>query len=271
MPTTDAYDVLAEGLFTPIQLKLHITGQRRSYPAALNQVLEDRWTRAVGEAEGEGRILFNGKLFRLLRYEVRPSMFNLLLGETDYRELIGTAHAFGKGLCRAEETSQGMALSTTLLTKDGFLLLGRRSGKVWAGRGCLHVCAGHPEPERQLSVEAILSGENPFYRAMEREITEETGVTPARIGSMVCRGLIRSRADCKPELIFETSLKLSRAELLRQVGKAGDREEHDEFFTIPSDGSSLSDFLQQRHEEFTAPGLAALVFFGHRRGYWEGV
>jgi len=266
--TTDAYEVLAEGLFSPLQLKLHLLGKRRTYPDALERVIEEEWTRATGEAEKTGRLLFNGKLFRLLRHEVRPPMFNLLMGETDYRELIGTSHAFGEGLCRAEETSQGVALSSTLLTEDGFLLLGRRSNKVWAGRGRLHVCAGHPDPERQLSVEAILSGENPFFRAMECEIAEETGVMPDQIETMMCRGLVRSCVDGKPELIFETSLKLSRTQLLRHVNKAQDRSEHEEFLTVPSDGPSLSDFLLQRHDDFTAPGLAAIVFFGLHHGYW---
>jgi len=265
---TDVYEVLAEGLFSPLQLKLHILGERCTYSEALEQTIEGEWTRAVGEAEKTGRLLFNGKLFRLLRYEVRSPMLNLLLGETDYRELIGTSRALCAGLCTEEKLAKGLALSSTILTKDGFLLLGRRSRKVWAGRGRLHVCAGHPDPERQLSVDAILSGKNPFFGAMECEIAEETGVTPDRIEAMVCRGLVQSRGDGKAELIFETSLKLSRAQLLRHVQKARDRSEHAEFFTVPADGPSLSKFLLKHHEDFTAPGLAAVVFFGLRRGYW---
>jgi hypothetical protein len=268
---TDAYSILTEGFFPPHRLKLHVQGGRRTYPSGLATRIQERWEQALQEAERSGCLLFNGKLFSLLQYAVRGRSLNLLLGETDYREVLGT-HSGRPGKEEGpapESLADGIALSSSLLTKDGFLIVGRRSARVYAGREKLHVCAGHPDPDRQLSVEEILSGENLFYRAMQNEIEEEIHVPPDRIEAMICRGLIRSRDNLKPELIFETALKRSKEQVLRDADKAKERMEHDELLFVPSEEKELREFFVSRQREFTAPGLAAMAFFGAARKYWR--
>lgn len=266
---TDAYDVLEEGRFSPRCLRLHIQGRRKSYTPAEQDAIERTWDLAVQEAEEGGQDLFNGGLFSYLEHHVRKGTLNLLLGETDYKELVGTNLSFSylpEGH-DVPDLSDGIAVSTTLITRDGQLVLGRRSRKVHRGKGKLHVCAGHPDPERLLTVEEILSGENLFFAAMKQEIMEEFHISARDISQMTCLGLVRSRETRKPELIFATSLKIPARKIAELHASARDREEHDEVLFVPCQGPELMQFLKEHHQDLTVPGLAALVFCGVERGF----
>ncbi|MDX1764455.1 MAG: hypothetical protein R3231_09055, partial [bacterium] len=185
---TDAYRTLARGAFVSNTLKLHIQGTRKSYASEVKRCIEARWRQASQDAEADGRQLFNGKLFSLLGHQHRNGALNLLLGETDYKELVGTNLSLSEeaGRDAGADYSDGLAVSSTLFTQDGFLLMGRRSNTVYEGRGKLHVCGGHPDPDHALSAEEILTNENPLFRAMEKEMAEEFHITAGQILSMRC-------------------------------------------------------------------------------------
>ncbi len=268
---TDAFDQLEEGRFLPKRLRLHIQGERKSYTPELKDVIEKTWSLATEEAEERGQELFNGKLFSLLQHQVRQGSLNLMLGETDYKELVGTHLSCPDGKASLEKThlSNGIAVSSTLLSEDNFLILGRRSQHVHTGCGLLHVCAGHPDPDRLLSVEKILAGENLFFSAMKREILEEFHITEDEISTMVCLGLIRSGDHLKPEVIFQTSLKIPGKEIVKRFDSASHRDEHQEILMVPSAQRELLAYLEEHYEDFTAPGLAAVIFHGKEQGFWS--
>lgn len=268
---TDAYRTLVRGEFAPNTLKLHIQGTRKTYSPDTMTAIEASWQKACQVAKAEGRRLFNGKLFSLLGDQMGHGALNLLLGETDYKELVGTNLSLGRGGEGAAGSHQadGLAVSSALLTSDGFLLIGRRSTKVYDGPGKLHVCGGHPDPEHALSAEEIVTSENPLFRAMEKEIGEEFHVTAGQISAIRCLGLIRSAVSGKPEVIFETVLKLTSAEALALQTAAKDKAEHREIHPIPAEQGVLLDYLEKHHGELTVPALAALIFFGARRDFWR--
>ncbi len=270
---TDAYRTLARGEFVSNTLKLHIQGTRKSYASGVKKSIEAVWNQACQQAEADGRQLYNGKLFSLLGHQMGHGALNLLLGETDYKELVGTNLSLGeagKGAA-AVDHADGLAVSSTLLTSDGFLLIGRRSAKVYDGRGKLHVCGGHPDPEHALSAEEIVTNENPLFRAMEKEIREEFHITAGQISHIRGLGLIRSSGSGKPEMIFTTALKITSAKALALQASAKDKEEHQEIYRIPAKQGALLDYLENHHGELTVPALGALIFFGESRGFWREV
>jgi hypothetical protein len=267
---TDAFQTLARGRFSETALKLHIQGGRKSYSPDVLASVEETWRLALEEAAVGERCLYNGKLFSLLQYQVRSGALNLLLGETDYKELLGTNLSLTQGADRIGGTvlSDGVAVCSILLTRDGFLVFGRRSRKVQNDRGRLHVCAGHPDPEKLLSIEEILQNQNPFFRAMKKEIMEEFHITEGKISQMTCLGLVRNRENKKPEVIFRTALKVTASQVQRLHASAKDSYEHDEIVTIPSEPAPLIDMLRNRGGEFTIPALAALTLYGVAEGFW---
>ena len=158
---TDLYETLIRGNFSPSQLRLHVKGGRKSYPAEVQESIEGVRASAVAHAEKTGQLLFNGKLFSLLEYGISEGALNLLLGETDYKELIGTNSALSdtkSPLDAGKDLSNGMAVCTTIVTDDEQLILGRRSQKVHGGSGKLHVCAGHPRSRRGSEHGIVIDG-----------------------------------------------------------------------------------------------------------------
>ena len=252
----EPFTVLHRGRFGPAQLRLHVVGGRVPRTGPQEEVLREVWDRACAEARRQGRRLFNAPLFRLVDHAERKGCLHLLLGETDYREITASRLApSGAGLGEAD----GLAVCTALVTADDLLVLGRRGRAVDRGAGRLHVCAGHPDPSRLLVPEVLGAGRNPLFEAVRRELSEEFGVMRAEIAAMECRGLIRSRPDGKPELVFETRVDLAWPEIRERHGRAPDRYEHRELLAVPADTASLQAFVEAHRPEFTPPGLAALV------------
>jgi len=267
---TDAYRLLVRGKFAPDGLRLHVQGKRKSYPPELREFIEQTWREVQDDAEKNGRKIYNERLFSLLMYQVRHGVLNLLLGETDYKELTGTNFSIQEWTGSRDEKllSDGVAICSTIITEDGFLILGRRSREVHRGRGKLHVCAGHPVPDHVLTPERMLAGENLLFAEMKREIMEEFHIPADHVAGMVCLGLIRSRLSRKPEVLFQTFVKVPRKKVLVLYDAAEDKGEHQDIFFVPSEQAPLIDFLKTYYREFTSPGLAAVVFHGTEQGFW---
>jgi hypothetical protein len=267
---TDAYSVLEHGRFLPGNLRLHVQGGRKSYSPEIRSTIEQSWKDAEQDSKEHGRSLFNRKLFSLKQYQVRQGTLNLLLGETDYQELLGTNFLLpGEKKMEEKDLSDGIAVCTTIITKDRLLALGKRGHKVQKGRGMLHVCAGHPDPDRLLTPERMLTGENLLFTAMKSEMKEEFNISADKISGMACLGLIRDSQHHKPEAVFQTEVKISSKQLLKLYESAKDKDEHEEIFTVPSEQKELIDFLNKHHQEFTAPGLAAIILYGVGQGFWS--
>ncbi len=233
---TDAYHILAQGKFTSNRLRLHIQGKRKSYPPELRESIEQAWSLAQEEAEKNGQMIYNEKLFSLMQYQIREGTLNLLLGETDYKELLGTNFSIPerKVPCDEKLLSDGVAICSTIITEDAFLMVGRRSRQVLRGVGKLHVCAGHPVTDRVLTLDGMLKGENFFFSEMKREIMEEFHIPADKIAGMICLGLIRNQLTRKPEVVFQTFVKVPRKKILALYDAAKDKGEHQEILFVPS-------------------------------------
>jgi len=103
--------------------------------------------------------------------------------------------------------------------------------------------------------EILLSGRNPLFEAVRQELSEELGISSSEIAAMLCRGLVLSLSDRKPELVFETRVNLAWPEILKRHARALDRHEHGELIAVPAGPADLQKFLEAYHGEFTPPGL----------------
>jgi hypothetical protein len=267
---TNLYTVLTAGRFGPRELRLHILGKRTLPAGKIRRTLERAWKAAVQDAEAHGGKLFNGKLFSLQQVGLHGRRLDLLLGETDYRELVGTNYALpGCPEPHGEmPLADGLAVSGVVTTTDGYVLLGRRSDRVHADRGRLHVCGGHPDPDALVVPEEILTYRNFLFTAMRHELQEEFHLSADDVSGMVCLGLIRHADTRKPELIFEITVRCTREEVRKLYEGAVDRDEHCELLFVPSAGDALRDCLEKQYQDFTVPGLAATLFYGMARGFW---
>ncbi len=267
---TNQYTIVAAGRFGPKDLRLHISAKRALPARKFEPVLARAWQAAVQDAAAHERNLFNGKLFSLQQVCLGAGGLHLLLGETDYRELVGTNYALSGGDKPPEgmPLADGLAVCGSVSTADGYILFARRSEQVYADRGKLHVCGGHPDPDALVVPEQILSGCNLLFTAMGQELQEEFHLSSDAVSALHCLGLIRHGQTRKPELIFDVAVRRTKGELRELCEGAPDRDEHGELLFVPSDGGALRDFLERQSGDFTVPGLAAALFHGMARGFW---
>jgi 8-oxo-dGTP pyrophosphatase MutT (NUDIX family) len=178
--------------------------------------IERAWRAAMGAAEARGVRLFDGPMARLDGYEVVGERLVLRLSRTSYRMFVGTnqQRALGRWGYGPETLANPLGLSAALVTGDGKLIFGRRSGRVFYHPGLLHPVAGTLEPQER---------EDPVA-GMAREIAEETGLGAGEYKIVGLLGMVEDVALGQPEAVFDVRTKLSAAEVVARAIRF--REEH---------------------------------------------
>lgn len=233
--------VHAQGPFCDDQVRLTWHDDSPSVSEKVRALVAGIWSEEVKRAHREGRNLFNGRLVRYLGHRVSDGCLQIDVGPTDYAHFLATnvlnAH-------RAEEIgweqfSCPMGTSTTLLTADGWLMVGRRNDRVAIHRGAVHTFSGGLEAGHRLD-----DGTFDVFANMRRELQEELNITKSNIVEMVCLGLICDRKVRQPELIFDTQVDLSSDEIMCRLDPGSRDEEHAEIVGCPCECDAIMPFLK---------------------------
>jgi len=234
----------------------------RGTTPAIEAAIHQAWEAQTALARAEGRTLFDGELIRLVRSEVAPTRLRLALGPTRYREFVGTHFRNHELLDRFDEThrSNALGISAAVVTSDGYVAFGRRSGRVAYHAGLLHPFGGMLDLTDRAS-----DGDVGFEQAITRELREEIGVEPWEISEITLIGLVRDRTILQPELIFDVILRRSRSELDRRFDSARAHGEH-----------TAIEFLHDKPEAFVpslnwagrSTPVAEAAYLLHGRRQW---
>jgi 8-oxo-dGTP pyrophosphatase MutT (NUDIX family) len=198
-------------------------------------------------------------LCRLIDSRVEAGRLHLTLGPTDYRDMLGTEECLPEIVARFghECLANALAACCVLVSRDGDIVLGRRSRNIAAG-GYLHVCAGHVEPRGHENGDGV-----PWpFNSVRVEAHEELGLSAERLLSLTCNGLARIRPTLKAELGFSAEVALSTGGLAALFLAGGDDREHDEAIVVANSGEELLGFLSARQREITSAGQSSLTLHG---------
>src|SRR4051812_9222284 len=123
------------------QVSVQTVASTRRINPAVEAMIDSAWR------EGQSRLgskLFDGSMCRMESWHASPDSLNLNLSPTRYRIFFGTNlmnHQRGDELGR-EAFANPVGISTALLTRDGWLLFGRRSERVAYYPNRVHPFAG---------------------------------------------------------------------------------------------------------------------------------
>ena len=205
--------------------------------------------------------IFSNPIYRLSGYSVKNDNLLLELGLTNYKELVGTNYIsaydrnffnFIKKVGFKEKNpykyfSMALSVGTAIETKDGYILITRRSEKVESYKNTFHTIAGQTDP-RKFQKKPIN-----FKISMADEIRAEAGLRENEY-KIYFTALVMDHQNFKPELIFVAKSRVNLVDIL--LRKKTEEFEFKNIFGIRKEG--LRNFLKSfPQKEFCPPGLAA--------------
>lgn len=222
------------------------TASSRPIIPEIEQTIESEWKNASAR---KGIHLFDGPMCRLESFVATDAQLTLTLSPTSYKPFVGTnlSHADLADRFGPAALANSVGLSTTVISADGHVLLGRRNARVAYYPKRIHPFSGALESAERIDV----------FAEIRRELDEELSLNADDIELIVCLGIASDRSIRQPELIFFTRSRLSLRQLQRQL----DEEEHIDVWTAPLEATQLLPTADPA-AAFTPIGLAALLLTG---------
>lgn len=261
----DAFRVLLTGTFREGDVRVAWDETPFPFPADLRRLIEETWAREQARAQAAGQVLFPGPMCGLRGWVHADGQLRLDLRRTDYREFVGTNRNLGTVLPRfgGDALVNGIGVNAAAVTGDGFLVLLRKSQRVFDRPGMLDVPSGGINP-----VEHRVDGIPDVFYAMRDELAAEVGLGQDNIGEVLCLGLVEDCEFAKPELIFKTSLGPPRSILEARWAHAREGFESSGLVFIENTANALRSFLDSAWAELTPGAQASLTLHAAHRGFW---
>ena len=247
------------GTFAPTDVTVQWSDQRRQCNDELARLIDQAWELALWQAKKAGQTIFDGPMCRLISYAVDAGRFDMTLGPVSYKEFVGTnqTQAYVRYLHGPEVLADPLGVSASIITADGFLLLGLRSTHVMQYPERLHPIGGTVEPRDETNLI------DPFQSMLD-EFNEETGVALDNVSDITLLGLVHDKNTVQPELIFDLKVDVDAAAVRRGAETAVDAEEHTNIVPVRDHPAAVVTFLEQNFSLLTPVGLAALLLHGQQ-------
>ena len=173
----------------------------------VESAIEQAWAEASARL---GARLFDGPMCRLERCESSRDALRLWVSPTSYKPFLGTN--LTNSNVEPAALANPLGLSCALITRDGWLMLGRRNAKVAYYPNRIHPFAGSLEPSDLSNV----------FDGVRRELAEELHLSTRDVTELRCIGIVEDARLRQPEIIFVARTMRSRAEVEFNL----DAEEH---------------------------------------------
>ncbi len=231
--------------------------------ASIERLISQTWEAELALAQTQDRMLYDGQLARLQRYETGPdaTSLHLVLGPTCYRDFLCTnlynshlAHTFSH-----DHLSNALGVSILPLTVDGYIALGVRSNRVAYHAGRVHPFGGMVE-----ALDRRSNGTFDLFGSAKRELIEELGINASQIQSLTLLGLIEDTQIKQPELVFVASLTLSRADLEIRLAAESGKDEHEAFHLSKATQDAAAALLSS-DLPLTPVAIGTLLLYGQHR------
>lgn len=257
----DIFRIHCLGRWLPSQVHIYFSNHDNILPGDLPSRAQKFWDGLIASRLG----FFNGALCRLEKFEAGSDSLQLHLSRTCYRDLLFcNEHApeilkdFGEqALVRA------LGISVIIETADGFLPLMQRSQALGEGPGLIDVFGGHVHPDDHAQ-----NGVPDVFHAIADELYTELNLTSEDFDEIYCVGLLENWQTRKPELIFETKIKMAVDELREKSRHAREGDEYTGILSVRARAEEVREALRRDGKSFTPVGHGSLILLGKLRNWW---
>ena len=248
------FEILTRSLYRPNQLIITYNPSLRiPITPTIQSWIDTLWQHKLAAAHQKGIPLFDTNLFRLVNATPQPDgTLHLVLGNTSYKEYTTTrVPNFFQNRTR-QELSNALAVCSVIETNDGHILLDKRQG-VDVHLGRYHVIGGFFERDLDMT------GHPDPFRAIRREIREETGIQSSDIREQYCLGVVYDLTTPHSELCFLTRLNIPLAELQTRTPEDNEVKQ---LLSLVVTAETLRDFVLKYHGNISPTGEANLLMYG---------
>ena len=261
MPIDDTFRIHCLGHWRQRHVRIFFSNHDYALPGPLLRRAQEFWAERLTKFPH----FFNGALCRLEKYEATPDTLHLHLSRTCYRDLLFCNERVQEILEAFDEASlvRALGISVIIETADGFLPLMQRSQTLGEGAGLIDVFGGHVHPD-----DHARNGVPDVFHAIADELHTELNLTSEDFDEIYCVGLLENWQTRKPELIFETKIKLTFDELREKARHAKEGDEYVEILAVTAKPQEIKTFLKRDAEKFTPVGHGCLILFGLLHKWW---
>ena len=248
------------GLFGRDRVQVRWSDSPRPTNRQIESIIEATWDEQTRLAAEQGRRLFNGRLCRLINCETQGPLLQMTLGEVSYKEFVGTnlTNAQLRYIHGPDVLANPLGVSAAVVTSDGYVLLGRRSNKVFSNPGLVHPVGGTVQPPAE-------AGKIPDpFQAMTDELRQELALETEAVKRNVCLGVVRAKRVVQPEMIFEVRVHGDVEAIRAGAANAPDASEHDELVAVRDHPGAVVTYIEKNYSQLTAVALATLLLHGQR-------
>ena len=242
------FKLLVVGRFLPGQVRVRWNESTRLVLPQVETLIEQAWQETISTP---GVRLYDGRVARLESFDLRGNELDLAISPTSYRIVVGTNFAnpglqddFGEAVM-----ANPLGVSTSLLTADGYWIMGRRNRSVAYYPARVHPFAGSLEVREEVDI----------FHDVRRELREELALGESDIVQVTHVGLVCDQTLRHPEAVFFTETRLSRKQVTHQL----DPDEHDAVWSTPATPQDTAAALA--NDELTPVARASLLLGGRER------
>lgn len=244
------FEILVSGIFNREHVHISYKNSEGDYPHGALDFMERVWLRRVCS----GVRLFDGKLFRVVSYRVQGQKLFLELENTSYKYFVGSRDnefiaRFGAGM-----TSNPLSVGAVVLTSDNHFIIGKRRNDLDFNPGKYSVIAGIMDREKDLA-----NGKPDPFKAMLRELSEETGVPIDQVREVLSLGLIYNEDYRQTYMPFRIKLMVPSGILAHTSPR---EYEFEDFAYVKADEGAVSRFLEENHERMSQTCFGNILMFG---------
>jgi hypothetical protein len=248
------------GLFGRDRVQVRWSDSPRPTNQQIESIIEAAWDEQTRLAAEQGRRLYNGRLCRLINCETHGPVLQMTLGEVSYKEFVGTnlTNAQLRYIHGPDVLANPLGVSAAVVTSDGYVLLGRRSNKVFSNPGLVHPVGGTVEPPAE-------AGKIPDpFQAMKDELYQELALPGEAVKRNICLGGVRAKRVIQPEMVFEVRVDAGVEAVQTGAANAPDASEHDELVAVRDHPGAVVTYIEKNYSQLTAVALATLLLHGQR-------
>ena len=261
------FKILFSCVYAGAPVKAKLTDEMRHTDPAIEKVIEKTWKGFSEKSRMQAFSLVSESLCSLNAFRENGRDTELLLGQTTYREYLGTnlKNPWIHGKYGNEFLANPLGINALLLTGDNRILFGVRKKNLAVDQSLFDMFGGYliyPQ-EGTPGMEIDLRAETKY------KMLKYVNLKPDEIEDVSCLGLVRHRRTLKPELLFTLKTSVHSDRLLTHETQEAPGQKYLRFMAVEDTREALQDFHIRHRNDMTLALAAAWSLYASRRKYWS--